>query len=84
MQVYIPNRRKVIGNNVKFILALKTRRKAICTIGSFVDATVAYNGSCKINGASAVLRARLRHGVDMNYSRSAIDAHLVRVDTGDA
>lgn len=22
------------------------------------------------------------HGVDMNYSRSAIDAHLVRVDTG--
>ena len=23
------------------------------------------------------------HGVDMNYSRSAIDAHLVRVDTGE-
>jgi len=51
---------------------------------SFADATVVYNGSCKINEASAVLWMRLQHGVDMNYSRSAIDAHLVRVDTGDA
>lgn len=44
-----------------------------------MDATVAYNGSCKINGASAVLRARDRHEL---FKKRAIDAHLVRVDTG--
>jgi len=48
---------------------------------SFVDTTVVYNGTCKINGASTVLWVCLSHDVDMNYSTSTIDAHLVRVDT---
>lgn len=63
--------------------ALQGRRKPRVHARSFVNATVAYNGSCKINGASAALWIPTC-GVDMNYSRSAIDAHLVRVDTGDA